>query len=115
MWSAQRPHNRPSPSISLAQSNAVSDGAERIWVVQPVCFPAFPESHCELTTSHKANLPDDSLPAMSNVTQTGVYFGYAQIPAASEGHNGVLPMVMSLGYNPFYKNKQLTAVRACAS
>ena len=47
---------------------------------------------------------------MSSVTQTGVYFGYAQVPDASDKDNGVLPMVMSLGYNPFYKNKQLTAV-----
>ncbi|KAH8106263.1 riboflavin kinase [Cristinia sonorae] len=56
-----------------------------------------------------ANLPDESLPPMSTVTQTGVYFGYAQVPDAAEGDNGVLPMVMSLGYNPFYGNKQLTA------
>ncbi|THH33821.1 hypothetical protein EUX98_g373 [Antrodiella citrinella] len=56
-----------------------------------------------------ANLPDESLPAMSTVTQTGVYYGYAQVHDAEEGDNAVLPMVMSLGYNPFYKNKQLTA------
>ncbi|KAI0080724.1 riboflavin kinase [Panus rudis PR-1116 ss-1] len=64
-----------------------------------------------------ANLPDESLPPMSTVTQTGVYFGYAQVsPYNDEGKQvlfgedtAILPMAMSLGYNPFYKNKQLTA------
>ncbi|CAL1701675.1 unnamed protein product [Somion occarium] len=64
-----------------------------------------------------ANLPDESLPPMSNVTQTGVYYGYAQVSpynkegqkVLSEDDTVVLPMVMSLGYNPFYKNQQLTA------
>jgi FAD synthase len=54
---------------------------------------------------------------MSNVAQTGIYFGYAQIspsggqePIADEDRL-VFPMVMSLGYNPFYDNKTMTAVR----
>lgn len=64
-----------------------------------------------------ANLPDESLPAMSSVTQTGVYYGYARVYCP--GHEGaslcdkdskVLPMVMSLGWNPFYKNERMTAV-----
>ncbi|KZP24604.1 riboflavin kinase [Athelia psychrophila] len=63
-----------------------------------------------------ANLPDESLPAMSSVTQTGVYYGYARVYCP--GHEGaslcdkdskVLPMVMSLGWNPFYKNERMTA------
>ena len=57
---------------------------------------------------------------MSNVTQTGVYYGYARVSSfngenklvLSDEESAVLPMVMSLGWNPFYKNKQLTAVRA---
>jgi riboflavin kinase len=63
-----------------------------------------------------ANLPDESLPAMSSVTKTGVYYGYAQIycpqhentPLPEEDAK-VLPMVMSLGWNPFYKNERMTA------
>ena len=55
---------------------------------------------------------------MSTVTQTGVYYGWAQVSpisadgqrVLSEADSVVLPMVMSLGYNPFYKNQQLTAV-----
>lgn len=70
-----------------------------------------------------ANLPDDSLPQIVDVTPLGVYFGYAQVSAcrsddqaggASSGTldkelTKVYPMVMSLGRNPFYKNKKLTA------
>ena len=52
---------------------------------------------------------------MSSVTATGVYYGYAQViaPEAALGidHLNVFPMVMSLGWNPFYKNERLTAVR----
>jgi len=70
-----------------------------------------------------ANLPDDSLPQMVDVTPPGVYFGYAQVSAHCSDHQSdgastaaldeeqtkVHPMVMSLGWNPFYKNKKLTA------
>ncbi|KAI0091867.1 riboflavin kinase [Irpex rosettiformis] len=64
-----------------------------------------------------ANLPDESLPPMSSVTQTGVYYGFAQVTPSNDGQSTPLtsqdtlvhPMVMSLGWNPFYKNKQLTA------
>ncbi|KAH9482601.1 Riboflavin kinase [Psilocybe cubensis] len=63
-----------------------------------------------------ANLPDDSITPISSVAKTGVYYGYAQVlppqDHLSDFHNAdlkVLPMVMSLGWNPFYKNKVLTA------
>lgn len=52
------------------------------------------------------------------VAKTGVYYGYAQVvPPAEEAVGfgeeelGVLPMVMSVGHNPFYGNDKLTAVR----
>lgn len=62
---------------------------------------------------------------MVDVTPPGVYFGYAQVstrrsdgqvggPSSGtldEGQTEVYPMVMSLGWNPFYKNEKLTAVR----
>ena len=57
---------------------------------------------------------------MSSVTQTGVYYGYARVAAEkvddadhtlSAEDSVVLPMVMSLGWNPFYKNERMTAVR----
>jgi len=63
-----------------------------------------------------ANFPDESLPPMSSVTKTGVYYGYAQIYCPEheqtplcEKDGKVLPMVMSLGWNPFYKNERMTA------
>lgn len=68
--------------------------------------------------SHIANLPDESISPLSSVARTGVYYGYAQvIPPAGEDRPlledevKVLPMVMSLGWNPFYHNERLTAVR----
>ncbi|KAH0529211.1 hypothetical protein TsFJ059_003981 [Trichoderma semiorbis] len=62
-----------------------------------------------------ANLPvDDTLtPWIANIP-SGVYFGYASLAlppshpdhpsSAPSGAFTVFPMVMSIGYNPFYKN-----------
>ena len=54
---------------------------------------------------------------MSSVTEFGVYYGYAQVSREKDGKvvlpeedGRVLPMVMSLGQNPFYKNEKMTAV-----
>ncbi|KAI9507695.1 riboflavin kinase [Russula earlei] len=56
-----------------------------------------------------ANLPDESITPMSSVCKPGVYFGYAQVYGLSDEEGKVHPMVMSLGWNPFYKNERLTA------
>ncbi|KAI1792836.1 riboflavin kinase [Ganoderma leucocontextum] len=63
-----------------------------------------------------ANLPDESIIPMSSVTKTGVYYGYAQVSRERDGKTilleedgRVLPMVMSLGWNPFYKNERMSA------
>jgi riboflavin kinase len=64
-----------------------------------------------------ANLPDGSITPLSSVAKTGVYYGFAQVVPPPE-HAAkfepeditVLPMVMSLGLNPFYKNERLSAV-----
>jgi riboflavin kinase len=70
-----------------------------------------------MTTQHQANLPDESITPLSTSVKTGVYYGYAQvIPPENEKiewpseDTKVLPMAMSLGWNPFYKNERLTAV-----
>jgi hypothetical protein len=71
-----------------------------------------------LNSRHIANLPDDAISPLSTAAKTGVYYGFAQITLTleerkhtfSEEDTAVLPMVMSLGYNPFYGNKQLSAV-----
>lgn len=61
-----------------------------------------------------ANLPDDSILPMISVVKTGVYYGYAQV-TPPEGTSSTLPtcvfpMVMSFGWNPFYKNERMTVV-----
>ncbi|TCD71355.1 riboflavin kinase [Steccherinum ochraceum] len=57
-----------------------------------------------------ANLEESSLVQIESKTRrTGVYYGYARVAQAAEGDNDVLPMVMSVGYNPYYKNEKLTA------
>ncbi|RDB23238.1 Riboflavin kinase [Hypsizygus marmoreus] len=63
-----------------------------------------------------ANLPDESMAPLSTAVETGVYYGYAQVVPPKdekvqfrEEDLKVLPMVMSLGWNRFYKNEKLTA------
>jgi len=57
---------------------------------------------------------------MTSVTRTGIYFGYARVHdvvvdtsekvEVPQEELETWPMVMSLGWNPFYKNEKLTAV-----
>jgi len=89
-------------------------------LVTPTC-----RRHTKADSGQIANLPDDSLPQMVDVTPPGIYFGYAQISARrsddqvdgpssgtlDEEQTMVYPMAMSLGWNRFYKNEKLTAVR----
>jgi len=60
-----------------------------------------------------ANLPDESILPLSTAAKTGVYYGFAQVLPPRDvdvpEDIKVLPMVMSLGWNPFYKNERLTA------
>lgn len=84
----------------------------------PHWFVAHRRTLASLTIQPSANLPDESITPISTVAKTGVYYGYAQVLPPRNGNSElcpedykVLPMVMSLGWNPFYKNEQLTAVR----
>ncbi|KAG8694476.1 riboflavin kinase [Ceratobasidium sp. 395] len=60
-----------------------------------------------------ANLPDESLDPMTSVAKPGIYYGYARVhlegPGVLEEDKLVWPMVMSMGWNPYYKNEKLTA------
>ncbi|PVG04199.1 riboflavin kinase [Serendipita vermifera] len=67
---------------------------------------------------HTANLPDEALERLDSRIKTGIYFGYAQVrPECPNGTASslpsddylVYPMVMSIGWNPFYKNEKMTA------
>ena len=50
-----------------------------------------------------ANLEEKSAGLLENKLKTGIYFGYSYL-------NGIkYPMVMSYGWNPFYKNE----IRSC--
>lgn len=109
----------PEPPFPISLSGAVQRGFGRGGKDLGCPTGALPNSvHGHLIDVPAANLPDESLPPMSNVTQTGVYYGYARVSrdkdgttVLSEEDGKVLPMVMSLGWNPFYKNERLTAVR----
>ncbi|KAG6880080.1 hypothetical protein C0992_006892 [Termitomyces sp. T32_za158] len=48
---------------------------------------------------------------MASIAQYGVYYGYAQVVSSTlpPEDTAVLPMVMSLGKNPFYNNERLSA------
>ncbi|GAA5869253.1 hypothetical protein JCM3774_004185 [Rhodotorula dairenensis] len=54
-----------------------------------------------------ANLPDSSIQDVP--LDTGVHFGFARVVASSAQHDAVYPMVMSIGWNPFYNNDTRTA------
>ncbi|KAG8736118.1 riboflavin kinase [Ceratobasidium sp. 428] len=60
-----------------------------------------------------ANLPDESLDPMTSVAKPGIYYGYARVHLEGsdvrEEDKLVWPMVMSMGWNPYYKNEKLTA------
>lgn len=75
-----------------------------------VRFPILEQFIPKLDDLVPANLPDESITPMSSVCKPGVYFGYAQVYGLSGQEGKVHPMVMSLGWNPFYKNERLTAV-----
>lgn len=55
-----------------------------------------------------ANLPDSSIEGVP--LETGVHFGFARVVASPAPHDAVYPMVMSIGWNPFYNNETRTAV-----
>ncbi|KAJ9133047.1 Riboflavin kinase [Pleurostoma richardsiae] len=74
--------------------------------------------------SKELGIPTANLPVDASVTpwiadiRSGVYFGWAalDLPAAHPDHRPsaassftVFPMVMSIGYNPFYKNEVRSA------
>lgn len=47
-----------------------------------------------------ANLDNEAAESMSSELDTGIYYGYAKL------HGVVYQMVMSYGWNPFYKNSK---------
>ncbi|KAL0078709.1 hypothetical protein J3Q64DRAFT_1758519 [Phycomyces blakesleeanus] len=53
-----------------------------------------------------ANLSEDALATMCSEFEAGVYYGWVQI---GKSDSKVYPMVMSLGWNPYYNNEKRSA------
>ncbi|CAO3661935.1 unnamed protein product [Umbelopsis vinacea] len=53
-----------------------------------------------------ANLSNDALDTLCSAFDTGVYYGWTCIEADK---SAVYPMVMSLGWNPYYNNEKRSA------
>ncbi|KAJ3412784.1 riboflavin kinase [Chytridiales sp. JEL 0842] len=52
-----------------------------------------------------ANLPEEVAEQAGAMIDTGIYYGWASV-----GHKDIVwPMVMSFGWNPFYKNEKRSA------
>eukprot|EP01086_Lenisia_limosa_P007946 TRINITY_DN2843_c0_g1_i1.p1 TRINITY_DN2843_c0_g1~~TRINITY_DN2843_c0_g1_i1.p1 ORF type:complete len:173 (-),score=14.60 TRINITY_DN2843_c0_g1_i1:114-632(-) len=50
-----------------------------------------------------ANLPVEKFSEVLPTLNNGVYFGFASIPSV---HSKVIPMVMNIGWSPYFKNKE---------
>lgn len=57
---------------------------------------------------YSANLHKDVIDKMPEEMTTGVYYGWAQVQ-----NFPVHKMVMSVGWNPFYKNEEKSMVCGC--
>lgn len=60
-----------------------------------------------------ANIPADGLDRYPDL-ETGVYYGVVALDSSSPAGSGILPAVLSIGYNPFYKN-EVRSVVCCPS
>jgi riboflavin kinase len=56
-----------------------------------------------------ANLDEDTVAALPPDLATGIYYGWAQL-IDKNFSEVIYPMVMSIGWNPFYKNEKKSAV-----
>ncbi|KAI9595095.1 hypothetical protein BDF19DRAFT_385630 [Syncephalis fuscata] len=54
-----------------------------------------------------ANMEEKAQESLCKDAKLGVYYGWAQVVGVED--NTVFPMVMSLGWNPFYKNEKRSA------
>ncbi|KAJ8327724.1 riboflavin kinase [Batrachochytrium dendrobatidis] len=54
-----------------------------------------------------ANLPENVAQTAGELLETGIYYGWACV--GHDASSAVLPMVMSFGWNPFYKNEKRSA------
>jgi len=85
------------------------------------CIPA--DSYLKLGIP-TANIPADDLSEKHPDLETGVYYGVVALDPKSYEHENdskekesstLLPAVLSIGYNPFYKNTVRSVVRSIAT
>ncbi|KAH6577546.1 hypothetical protein BASA61_010574 [Batrachochytrium salamandrivorans] len=55
-----------------------------------------------------ANLPEEVAQTAGKLLETGIYYGWASV-GSHHATPVVLPMVMSFGWNPYYKNEKRSA------
>lgn len=53
-----------------------------------------------------ANLPEEVAEEAGKLIDAGIYYGWASVGFCKDVH----PMVMSFGWNPYYKNERRSAV-----
>merc|ERR1711939_29218 len=59
-----------------------------------------------------ANFPDEVIEPYADSLESGVYYGFARVKherSPASASDEVHPMVMSIGWNPYYKNVRRTA------
>ena len=56
-----------------------------------------------------ANLDEETVASLPSDLATGIYYGWAQLLDSNYSYI-IYPMVMSIGWNPFYKNEKKSAV-----
>eukprot|EP00803_Ostreobium_quekettii_P006302 evm.model.scf_1417.2 EVM.evm.TU.scf_1417.2 scf_1417:21041-29177(+) len=75
-----------------------------VWCIKGPVVKGFGRGSKELGIP-TANLNEQSIGASLSDAVTGIYYGWASVGASPE----VYQMVMSIGWNPFYKNEKKTA------
>ncbi|KAK4185557.1 putative riboflavin kinase [Podospora australis] len=124
--------NQETPSIGPAEASPIASGTTRPLLIGPPSGPVDPYplrmSGPVISGfgrgSRELGIPTANLPVDSSITPwisdipSGVYFGWASLllppthpqykpsslPSSPENSWSIFPMVMSIGYNPFYKN-----------
>ena len=75
-------------------------------LADPSHTPSVSITHTTSRAWPTANLPESEVDKLPANLPAGIYFGWATL----HGKPPVYPMVMSIGWNPYYKNEKKTAV-----
>ena len=63
-----------------------------------------------MVLAHSANYPEDVVEMLPTSLDSGVYYGWASVDSGP-----VYKMVMSLGWNPHFKNEKRSMVSVCVA